>query len=96
MSGLGGSSRDDARPFVYPNMIGIGERERAMRAASEQGKSAAAQNRANKLRKRGRAAFQQGKYSLGSVLAAKAEDTYLQSTMHSFRQSRYELRKLGK
>ena len=48
MAGLGGSSRDDARPFIYPNMKGMPEREKVMRATAEKGKARAAQKKAPK------------------------------------------------
>ena len=35
MPGLGGSSRDDARPFIYPYTKGMGKREKVMRGSAE-------------------------------------------------------------
>ncbi len=89
MPGLGGSSRDDARPFIYPNMKGMGEREKAMRAKAEHGKAAAAQKKAMKLESRAKRAFQSGATSLGYVLSAKAKDKRLAYETASFRLSRY-------
>tara|TARA_B100000131_G_scaffold304075_1_gene328744 strand:+ start:360 stop:641 length:282 start_codon:yes stop_codon:yes gene_type:complete len=93
MAGLGGSSRDDARPFIYPNMKGMPEREKAMRATAEKGKAKAAQKKALDFAKQSEVAFQEGNYALGSVLRAKSKDRKLQELTHTFRYSRYKTNK---
>ena len=93
MAGLGGSSRDDARPFIYPNMKGMPEREKVMRATAEKGKARAAQKKAQDFANQSEIAFQQGNYALGSMLRAESLDRRLQELTHTFRYSRYKTNK---
>ena len=91
--GHNGSANDDARPFIYPNMKGMGEREKVMRATAEKGKARAAQKKAQDFAKQSEVAFQEGNYALGAVLRAKSLDRRLQELTHTFRYSRYKTNK---
>ena len=87
------ASKGDDRPFIYPSMKGMPKREKDMRAAAELGKAKAAQKKSLNYAKQSQAAFQEGKYALGSVLRAKAKDRALQESTHKYRYTRYKINK---
>jgi len=89
MPGLGGSSRDDARPFIYPSMKGMGEREKVMRGSAEKAKGLVEYRKGMKFAKQSQAAYQSGAYALGAKRAAQAKDRKLRALTHTFRYNRY-------
>tara|TARA_R100001082_G_scaffold23658_1_gene11537 strand:- start:206 stop:481 length:276 start_codon:yes stop_codon:yes gene_type:complete len=76
-------------PPKTPNMAGMPEKEKRMRAAQELGLSKAAQKRKLAYKDRARRASQEGAYKFASKMRWRADAQQTKQTKHSYRRAKY-------
>tara|TARA_R100001082_G_scaffold66668_1_gene37670 strand:+ start:743 stop:1030 length:288 start_codon:yes stop_codon:yes gene_type:complete len=80
----------DLIPIQSPNMQGMPNIEKKMRAAQARGLAKAFYNREKKLNIKAREAYQEGAYKYGDKLKWRADQQNKMGVWHSYRSHSYE------